>query len=84
MSGNYGKGAAQVVCEDSVKAQLKDPESAQVEFTTFTEGSEGEWTVIGTVNARNSFGGYVGAHPFRCTTTKDGDGLRGIARVSRS
>jgi hypothetical protein len=39
---------------------LKDPASRQVTYTTTPYGS----LVCGTVNARNSFGGYTGSQPF--------------------
>jgi len=39
---------------------LKDPDSRKVAFTALPWGS----LVCGTVNAKNAFGGYVGAQPF--------------------
>ena len=39
---------------------LKDPVSRQITYTATPYGS----LVCGTVNARNSFGGYTGAQPF--------------------
>lgn len=45
---------------ETVKAQLKDPDSAQ--FKGVKETSPGYW--CGWVNAKNGFGGYTGFQPF--------------------
>jgi hypothetical protein len=50
----------------AVLAALKDPESAR--FGPMTAGKPG--TVCGTVNARNSFGGYTGNRAFAWTSGK--------------
>jgi hypothetical protein len=47
--------------EDVVKGRLKDPESA--DFRNVSVAQDG-LTVCGEVNAKNSFGGYVGYRPF--------------------
>jgi len=44
-----------------VRSSLKDPSSAQFEDVRFYANTSG---VCGKVNAKNSFGGYVGASPF--------------------
>lgn len=46
-----------------LKETLKDPDSAKLE-STFKESGAGEGYVCGTVNAKNSYGGYVGKKPF--------------------
>ena len=46
----------------AIKKQLRDPESARFEILGFPKESANG--VCGTVNAKNGFGGYAGAHPF--------------------
>lgn len=66
-------------CEDTIKKKLKDPDSAQFNDWTASKGgvppdwmaynpSAGDepYVAHGTVNAKNSFGGYVGAEPWAC------------------
>lgn len=76
VSGNSGPEAngdvAVTLCKETIIDQLKDPESAR--FGTVTAGAEQlqddgsrVWEVAGTVNAKNSYGGYVGSKPFTCT-----------------
>jgi hypothetical protein len=48
----------------SVKGILKDPNSAQFGDKIYLARSSGKLTVCGTVNARNSYGGYSGYSPF--------------------
>lgn len=49
--------------KDAVRAQLKDPSSAQ--FTNVrTVGDQAALAVCGEVNAKNSFGAYVGPQRF--------------------
>lgn len=51
------------IAERSVKAVLKDPGSAQFsKLTAFTV--DGVLTVCGSVNAKNSYGGYTGPQRF--------------------
>lgn len=47
--------------KSAVTEQLKDPDSAQ--FSGLRESSDGKH-ICGYVNAKNSFGGYVGERPF--------------------
>lgn len=56
-------------CEKAVKEQLKAPATAQ--FNSSAEGG-GPWTVIGTVDAENSFGANVRSD-FQCTVRISGD-----------
>ncbi|MEC4616190.1 hypothetical protein [Tsukamurella tyrosinosolvens] len=61
------------LCKEAITDKLKDPSSAQ--FGAVTAGDEKQedgarvWEVAGTVNAKNSYGGYVGSKPFICTAT---------------
>lgn len=45
-------------------ADLKDPESARFTGIAAARSPSGAIAVCGYVNAKNSFGGYVGAKPF--------------------
>ena len=49
--------------EQSVKQDLKDPDSAEFSDET-VKGDPDTGTVCGRVNAKNSFGGYVGYRKF--------------------
>lgn len=76
--------SAEAACKDSVKKQLKDPDSAEFGTVTVTESGAGKYAVTGTVNARNSFGGYTGMKPFTCSARDDGeDRVIGRATLSR-
>ena len=49
-----------------VSASLKDPYSAKFSPITASENAEGtQYRICGFVNAKNSFGGYVGMKPFQ-------------------
>ncbi|WP_152426933.1 hypothetical protein [Paramagnetospirillum caucaseum] len=73
-----------------VKATLKDPGSAQLRYSTAFKSKElssADMTitiVCGTVNAKNSFGGYVGERMFKATvaTLKDTGKTFAIGPVS--
>lgn len=47
-----------------VRQALKDPESARFEGATNIIGEGDAMVVCGLVNAKNGFGGYVGAQPY--------------------
>jgi hypothetical protein len=49
--------------EDDVKAELKDPDSAQFKDVAGHE-VEGAFIVCGRVNSKNGFGGYTGFKEF--------------------
>lgn len=79
------KWTAIAACKNSVKAQLKDPDSADFqneEAETVTLGQK--WHVTGEVNANNSFGGKVGFTEFTCDATlnEDGETVTGLATIS--
>ena len=74
-AADYGQPQSQAVCEakaaEKVKASLKDPESARFEFGVCEKKYYPGVVLYGiprhfgygmqfTVNAKNSFGGYVG------------------------
>lgn len=49
---------------DGLRASLKDPESARFGSMVAGVDEKGAVTVCGLVNAKNSFGGYVGNQPY--------------------
>jgi len=78
-------------CQDSIKKQLKDPDSAKFggdwkawivpnyskppPVTFHPEQGDKYWNAGGSVNAKNSFGGYVGDQAYACdaAVTSSGD-----------
>ncbi|WP_136617068.1 MULTISPECIES: hypothetical protein [Mesorhizobium] len=50
---------------DTLLKTLKDPGSAQFGSIGAVQTGAGKITICGTVNAKNSMGGYVGFAPFR-------------------
>lgn len=52
-----------------VISQLKDPESAQFREIWALSGSNGNRSVCGYVNAKNSYGGYTGNKMFTIVST---------------
>lgn len=65
------QGDAELVASEYLRRSLKDPHSAQIEFAEVRKGWLREsllgggrvhfgWVLHAHVNARNSFGGYVG------------------------
>jgi len=66
-----------------VKKSLKDPDSARVVIQQVFPLFDGH-VACGTVNAKNSFGGYVGARSFDVSINPDGSiGFPSIARDER-
>lgn len=63
------------ICEQSVKQQMRDPDSAQFrDEVAMPDTPDGlSWRVTGEVNGRNGFGGMVGYMSFSCTATYDAD-----------
>ncbi|MBY3756706.1 hypothetical protein GBZ26_11245 [Azospirillum formosense] len=55
----------QKAIEDGVRNSLKDPLSAQIVHTVAYKEADGGIIACGTVNAKNSYGGYTGSTPFR-------------------
>lgn len=51
--------------QDGVRASLKDPDSAKFSGAILAaKRLNGDIDACGTINAKNSYGGYVGAGPF--------------------
>ena len=62
-----------LVIQDSVKGQLKDPESAMFKLPQVNEDGKPN-IYCGLVNAKNSYGGYTGYEPFVATLIRtDGE-----------
>ena len=53
-----GAPQATVACQDKVQDRLKAPGTARFQAAE-SSGSESAWTIRGTVDAENSFGGEV-------------------------
>jgi hypothetical protein len=85
-NADYGASVYQVDAEKAVREffgiYLKDPDSARYSFGTVYRGYvvgsafegrkvEGGFLLDVTVNAKNSFGGYVGAKPYRFLIRND-------------
>lgn len=67
--------------KSAVSSLLKDPESARFQNVKVIENSKGATSIVGEVNGRNSYGGYVGFKPFVVSDrytgiVNDGDSLR--------
>ena len=56
----------------NTRAVLKDPDSARFGAMAASKTADNIVYVCGTVNARNSFGGYTGAQPFTGVMTTIG------------
>ena len=65
------EGQAIVACEDEVRERLKAPSTADLRSSA-TQDASGRWTVVGTVDAQNSFGATV-RNEFRCGVGISGD-----------
>ncbi|CAI8906201.1 MULTISPECIES: hypothetical protein [Pseudomonas syringae group] len=85
-AANYGASVYQVDAEKAVRSffqmYLKDPDSARYSFGTVYKGYvvgsvfegrkvEGGYLLEVAVNAKNSFGGYVGARNYRFLIRND-------------
>lgn len=71
-------------CQDSVRKQLKDPDSARFNDWTASakDGSAYYYSASGMVNAKNGFGGYTGDQLYSCDATVTADGtVRAQARA---
>lgn len=62
--------SAQNACEEFVEKRLKSPSTA--EFDTQVSGSDGAYTVTGTVDSQNSFGAMI-RNDFNCEVHESGD-----------
>lgn len=51
--------------EEAVRGELKDPDSAKFKHYVAFRDAKGGIAACGVVNAKNSYGGYVGDAPFR-------------------
>lgn len=58
------EGAQEEVVKSTIAAMLRDPDSAKFSSISSAQQSDGDVIVCGAVNAKNGFGGYVGATPF--------------------
>lgn len=64
-SAPYALSAAELAkLKEAVRSSLKDPDSARFRGVSAYRQDDGKIGVCGFVNAKNSFGGYVGDRPF--------------------
>lgn len=67
-----GGFAAEVMCEEFVKQQLKAPGSADFSEQQHNEVGEDKWRVVGVVDSENSFGAKLRAD-YACELKYVGD-----------
>jgi hypothetical protein len=65
---------------NGVRSTLKDPYSAVLGGMAAAKNSSGTITVCGTVNAKNSFGGYVGSNFYIGEISSDAFALSTVAK----
>lgn len=70
-SGNSDGGGAIVACHDRVESRLKSPGTASYSGESLSNDA-GRWTLTGSVDSQNSFGGVV-RNNFTCVATGSGD-----------
>ena len=70
--------AAATKIESLIKAQLKDPQSLQVDWVPYDKSL----TYCSTYNAKNSFGGYAGRHRFLAFVLFEDDKIKTVNSVS--
>ncbi|HXA23289.1 MAG TPA: hypothetical protein VNW90_13430 [Acetobacteraceae bacterium] len=58
-----------VDAEESIRAMLKDPDSADFEHVDTYRTAKGAYVACGRVNAKNGFGGYNGYQRFVSPST---------------
>lgn len=70
---------ARIACEAWVRDELKSPSTAQFTDGTAT-GTDGDWTITGSVDSENSFGATLRS-AWTCTAKVDGDDWVGNVSV---
>ena len=60
----FANNTAINIAKDSIKSSLKDPDSVQFKELRVVTNTEGEKSICGFYNAKNSYGGYVGYEGF--------------------
>jgi len=61
---------------EAVRSKLKDPDSAKFTQLDMKATSDGTMEVLcGMLNAKNSYGGYIGARSFTATKSKREEGV---------
>ena len=80
-SGDSGSGyGARSACQDWVKDQLKAPSTADFANESGYTSDTGPWTIMGSVDAENSFGARI-RNSYACEVRLDGDYYRGSATL---
>jgi hypothetical protein len=70
--------AAATRIENLIKAQLRDPQSLQVDWVPYDKSL----TYCSTYNAKNSFGGYAGRHRFLAFVLFEDGNIKTVNSVS--
>jgi hypothetical protein len=70
-------------CQDAIKNKLKDPYSVKFsdDWTAYDTKQTGTYTVTGSVNSKNGFGGYTGNQQWKCDVTLTPDGKHSSTHV---
>lgn len=75
-----GASLAEVVCERSVKSQLKDPDSAKFSDTATRSTGVDKYETTGIVRARNSFGGMA-VNAYTCISDESSGTMTSKSRI---
>lgn len=75
-----GATLAEIVCERSVKSQLKDPDSAKFSNVTTRSTGPDKYETKGTVRARNSFGGMA-VSTYTCLSDESSGTMTSKSRI---
>lgn len=71
-SNNSGDGGGAIVaCHDRIESRLKSPGTANYSGENLSSNGN-QWTLTGSVDSQNSFGGVV-RNDFTCVATGSGD-----------
>lgn len=75
-----GASLAELVCERSVKSQLKDPDSAKFSDVSTRSTGVDTYETTGTVRARNSFGGMA-VNTYTCLSDESSGTMNSKSRI---
>lgn len=79
--GGVSDTEVRMQCREWARDHLRSPSTADFSDETVRSAGTNEWTVTGSIDAENAFGGTVRA-TYTCDIRLDGDTWRGSARVS--
>ncbi|WP_372400135.1 hypothetical protein [Azospirillum sp. HJ39] len=70
--------ALQAAIEEGARSSLKDPDSAKFKDIVAFKTKTGSIAGCGLINAKNSYGGYIGYTPFRTVVATSNGKFTGI------